>query len=215
MNDIQIIDFSVQVQADFKRPRIKSDADPVGIARKLVEEFGEVMDVQDAAFVSTDDIFDYSLTIPMFKGAGNVVLNSQSFSVTFKNGRNRQVLDYIVNAICQICGIVANQPIRQIGISFTAVATFKESTAYVGFMKRFEVPDKGVTAGGVILFASAGIVPGEIRLSVEKSLGYDNSLFISGSLSTPEPVRVELFHGLGDRLAELMQTQGLNLVLPP
>ncbi len=213
MLDAQIIDFTLQVQGDFQHPRIRKDADPIGIATRLAESFGDVLDLQDVTFVSTDELFGYSLTVPMFKGAGDVVLNPQSLSVTFRTGRTRQALNFIIDAICKIYGFAVDQPIRQNRVSFNAVASFAESQSYDGFMKQFQNPEKGVTAGGIILFASGKTVAGEARLSIEKALGHEKGLFVSAFISTTEVMGADLFKKLNERFTELTQSQGLNLTL--
>ena len=81
-------------------------------------------------------------------------------------------------------------------------------------MKRFENPEKGVTGGGIVCFASGGKVVGDLRLSIEKALGQDHAVFISAFLATTDAISVNSFTLLGDRLTELVQLHGLNLLLP-
>ena len=67
MQDLTITEFSLQVRADFLRPCIKGDANLVGLTRQISEFLGEFLDVQDATLTSTDELFGYSLTLPMFQ----------------------------------------------------------------------------------------------------------------------------------------------------
>ena len=164
--DINIVDFSLQTQADFVRPCIKSDANPIALTRQVSEAFGEFLDVQDVALTSTDELFGYTLTLPMFRGSAEIVLNSQSITLAFRNARNRQALGLITETSCKLLGLVTTREIRQNRVSFSCVAGFKSPAESESYMKRFENPEKGVTGGGIVCFASGGKVVGDLRLSI-------------------------------------------------
>jgi hypothetical protein len=65
----------------------------------------------------------------------------------------------------------------------------------------------------MILFASGGAVAGEARVSIEKALGHDKSLFVSAFILTTEVMGPDLLKKLNERFTELIQSQGLNLTL--
>jgi hypothetical protein len=213
MPDAHIIEFSLQVEADFLRPVTRDDANPSRVARQISESFGEFLDVRNTAIVSNDDLFDYSLTLPMFQGAATIILNSQSFSVALASGRNRKALKTMTEVICKLFGIVVNREVRQNRLNFSCIATFDDATEFQSYMKQFVNAAKGVTSGGSILFASAGRVKGELRLTVEKAVAQATGVFISAFIATTDPVTPDLFTGLEERITELLELKELKLAL--
>lgn len=211
--EIGVVEFSLQTQADFVRPCLKVDANLVSFVRQVAGAFGEFLDLQGVVLSSNDDLFGYTLTLPMFKGSAEIVLKPHSITVAFGNGRNLQALDLMIRTTCQFLDMVSARGIRQSRISISGIARFNSLDHAKTYTSRFENREMGVTGGGVVFFATGGSVEGEGRIIIEKTMGEDGTITISATMITPVIISAHTFECLGQRLLDLTRLHGLNLVL--
>ena len=211
---LQIKDFSVQTQTEFQQAISERQADLPSIAEKMVEHFGYVLRPKDVSLSSDRGFYDYRLSFKMFNGAADMVLTSTNVVTNFRDGQTNQALAIVGKSIETIYRIAVTRQIQVNQLNYAVHAEFDSAEAYQAHMAPFVSAKTGYLSGGKIIQAETGKFKGEFRLSIEKSIRFENAIYALAQFVTEEPFSDDLFRKMAERFNEITSVEGLNIELP-
>lgn len=214
MDNLQLKEFSLQTHAEFKQALTESKADLPAVAENFLTAFAGVMRTEDISLHSGDGLFSYRLTLRMFNGSADVVVSSKSVSASFRDGRSTQALNTVGKCIEWIWQIAVARPVNHQHLTFSAHAQFESQGAYERYMARYVDPSKGYLSGGKVIQASGREFEGELRFAVEKSVVFDNSIFVQCQFTTLATFNGGLLEKFAKRFGEITRHEGLELIIP-
>ena len=210
MRLVQVNDFSLTAAAEYQRPVSFGEAQLEEVAKALcAPPFGSAINATEISLTKQNELFAYTLFVPLFNGAGSITINAQRITVSFNQGRKREHLDLMIDCTLSAFNLVKVQPLKRSILSFTAHAVFDPPTEYVEHMKRYTSLSAGIVSGGLVLVTALPEIDGELRYVSEKSLALENAVFIAANASTTKEITKELFELLGRRLEATANVEGI------
>ena len=214
MQKLLIRDFSLQVHTEFERPAPESQVDLTAIADKLVAAFPYVLRTEDVSITSEKRPYDYRLLCKLFNGSADVTFASKNVILNFRDGRTGQALSLVAKSVEAICKIVAHRTIEFNQLTFAFHAQFESLERYTEHMAKFTDVDRGYLSGGRIVRAEARVLKGELRFSTEKSLVFDNGIFVNVQFLTQEALTNESLDQMAKRFSEIAGYEGFEFSFP-
>lgn len=210
---LQIKDFSVQTHTEFQQAISERQADLPSIAEKMMENFGYVLRPEDISRFSDGGFYDYRLTFKMFNGSADMVLTSKNVVASFRDGQTTRAMEIVGKSIEAICKITVTRQIQYNQLNFVAHAEFESPEAYQAYMGPFVNAEAGYLSGGKIIQAEAGKFKGELRLSIEKSIRFENAIYVLAQFFTAELFSEDLFRKMAERFNDVAAVEGLEFEL--
>jgi hypothetical protein len=217
MVQVKIIEFSVQAQADFQVPVPFDEAQLNQIAKTICQPPVShlVVAPREIALRRENALFKYDLSIPLLGGSAEIVINAQGASASFRQGRAKAHLKYIAESLVSILSASVRHPLRRLAATFSGHAVFDSPALYVDYMRQYTRGEPNVVSGGVVLTSSLQEWGGEVRYATEKSVAYDNALFVTCVGTTiRETISAEMvqafFKSLGERFEEIAKVNTLE-----
>ena len=210
MQKLLIKDFSLQVLTEFERPIPENQMDLTAIADKLVAAFPYVLRTEDVSITSEKRPYDYRLLCKLFNGSADVALTSKNAISSFRDGRTEQALKLVGKSVEAIYNIVALRKIQFNQLTFAFHAQFESLERYTEHMAKFTDADRGYLSGGRIVQADARVLKGEVRFSSEKSLLFDNGIFVNVQFLTQDALTTETLDKMAKRFSEIAGYEGLE-----
>lgn len=214
MQKLLIRDFSLQAHTEFERPISAGQAELTTRADKMLEAFPYVLRTEDISILSEKKPYDYRLVFRMFNGSADVTFASKSVISSFRDGKTAQALSLVSKSVDAIYKIMVNRPIQFNQLTFAVHAQFDPPETYKEYMAKFVSTERGYLSGGKIVQADARDFKGELRFSTERSVGFENSLFVNVQFLTQEPLTSEMLDKMAKRFAEIASFEELELVFP-
>jgi hypothetical protein len=212
MRSVQIKDFSLSTTVDYERAVAYGDAKLEEVAKAFcAPPLATAVNTTTINLEKQNDLFSYSLFIPLFNGAGSATIDAQRINVLFKQGNERGHLDLMIDFTLKILAVASTRPTKQSLMSFTGHAVFDAPSDYAEYMKRFTSLSAGILSGGAVLVGALPEVDGELRYASEKSLAYENALFLAANGKTTKEVSKDLFESMGKRFEALAGADGISL----
>lgn len=210
MRLVQINDFSLSTAAEYQQPVAFSEARLEEVAKALCAvPLGSSINATEISLTKQNELFAYTLFVPLFNGAGSITIDAQRITVAFKQGRNKGHLDLMIDCTLSAFNLVKAQPLKRSFLSFMAHAVFDPPTEYTEHMKRYTSLSAGMVSGGVVLVTALPEIDGELRYASEKSLALENAVFIAANASTTKEITKDLFEFLGNRLEATAHVEGI------
>ena len=171
------------------------------VAKALISSrCGEFLNAVDISLTKQNELFSYTLSVPLFNGAASIVINSQGVTVLFKQGRTEGHLKLMIELTLEALKMAKVGEVKRSVISFTAHAMFNPPAGYAEHMKRFTQLAPTVVSGGLVMVTQIPEIDGELRYASEKSLAYNDALFIVSNSVCQRDVTAELFKTLEAKL---------------
>jgi hypothetical protein len=200
MRHVRIQEFSLSTSIEYRRPVVLGDAKLDSVARALaLPPCGDFLNPADISITKQNELFSYSLSVPMFNEAASVAVNSQGVTVSFKQGRTKDHLELMRKLTLAALDIAKVEETKRSLVSFNAHAVFDPPSDFVGHMKRFTELAQNVVSGGLVLVVTLPEIDGELRYASEKSLVYPDSLFFAANAVCQRDLEPELFETLAAR----------------
>lgn len=214
MQKLLIKDFSLQAHIEFERPISEAQAELSARADKMLESFPYVLRTEDISVQSERKPFDYRLVFRLFNGSADVTVGCKNVISNFRDGRTAQALDLVSKSVDAIYKIMVNRPIQFNQLTFGVHAQFDPPESYKEYMMKFVDAERGYLSGGKIVQADAREFKGELRFSSERSVVFENSLYVNVQFLTQEPFTPELSEKMAKRFAEIAGLEGIELAFP-
>lgn len=211
MRPVQIKEFSLSTSVEYERPVAYREANLEEIAKAFcAPPLGTAVDPMGVNVNKQNDLFSYSLFIPLFNGAASVTISAQRTNVVFNRGSQKEHLDLMVDYTLRILLLAGARPSKQTQLSFTAHAVFEEPAHYEEHMRRFTSLSEAILSGGTVLVSRVPEVDGVLRYASEKSLAYEHGVFLAASATTPKEAAKDLFQLMAKRLEALASLDGIS-----
>lgn len=211
MQQVKIIEFTVQTQADFQIPVPIEEAQLKEIAKNICKPpVASFVDPVDISLNEEDGLFGYDLLIPFTGGLGEVEINAKSVLTSFKQGRAEAHLKFIAESLTSIFKISVRHPVKRCSTTVTAHAIFDSVENYKSYMDQYSRGDSKILSGGVILASALPDWGGEVRFGIERSVGYENGLFVTCTGTTTKEISQDFFKALAERFTEIAKFHGLE-----
>lgn len=201
MRKLQIQEFALSTSVEYRLPILLNEANLAEKARALVaSSCGPFLNPAEIALSKQNELFSYSLSVPLFNDSASLILNALGATISFKQGRTREHLDLMVKTSVAALEIAKAAEVKRSALAFTAHAVFDSQEEYLEHMKRFTSLGGGITSGGLVLVAAMPEIEGELRLVFEKSLLYENALFLASNAFCARNADASLYDVLAARL---------------
>jgi hypothetical protein len=214
MQKLLINDFSLQVLTELEQSVPEGKVDLTDIAEKLVAAFPYVLRPEDVSINRNRRPYDYRLLCKLFNGSADVSFASKTVISNFRDGRTGQALNLVAKSVEAIYKIVVLRPVQFNQLTFLCHAQFESADKYKDHMAKYVDVNRGYLSGGRIVQAEGRVFKGEMRLSTEKSLGFENSLFINAQFVTQEALTNEAFEQMAKRFNEIAGYEGFEFSFP-
>ena len=126
-----------------------------------------------------DEAFNYELSFSLFNGNATFKASAERLHVEFQNVVGERDFEILGDCIVKTYEHVPFPEIARTTITANAHAVMSSVDESLAYLQPFAKPEKGITSGGAIARVRCEIWPKEIRVSVEKSLGYPAGLFLT------------------------------------
>jgi hypothetical protein len=210
----KVQDFSMSTSCEYSLPVSFGDAKLHEIAKAIcASAIGEYATVGEIRISKQDDLFAYSLFIPLFSGAASISLNAQSVTIGFKQGRTKAHLNLMNEYTLKTMQLVQPPQTKRTTFSYAAHAVFDPPSGYAQYMARFADAAAGIISGGVMWTTDLPELRGELRYSTEKSLLFANGIFVSAGGAYASLPSNEVLKTLGKRLDTLSAHDGVQFSL--
>jgi hypothetical protein len=210
MRLLQIQEFSLSAAVEYRRPVALSEAKLDSVAKGLVSPpCGDYVNPADISLAKKNELFSYTLSVPLFNGAASIVVNAQGITVSFKQGRTNDHLELMIRLILAALDAAKVEEVKRSLLNFTAHATFNASSDYMEHMKRFTELAPNVVSGGLVVVTQIPEIEGELRYASEKSLGYSDALFFAANTVCARDVTADLFTTLAQRFEAAAALDGI------
>ena len=210
-----IKEFTYQTTTFFASPIPKDKAGASQIVENLRGVIGGMIDIKNISLLARDDLFDYRLLVPIFGGAGQIIVDAYSVTSTLPKGVTKQNLDLVVDCFENVFKSAVVNPRAQNKITFMAHCIFASASDYSEHMKPFIDSECKITSGGRVLIAEGLKFAGIARISTEKSDPFENAIFICSNCLTNEPIERDLVARMSARSSELLAKLDLEVTFDP
>jgi len=194
MSMVRIQEFSLSTTIEYLRPVVFGDSRLDGVAKALaLLPFGDFLKPTEISIAKQNDLFAYTLSVPMFNGSASIVINAMGITVAFKQGRNKEHFDLMKKLTLAALETGKVGEVKRSLLSFEAHAVFEPHSGYLEHMKRFTDLSSNVISGGVVLVTKIPEIEGELRYASENSLAYPQGLFFATNAVCKRDVTPDLF----------------------
>jgi hypothetical protein len=201
MRVVRIQEFSLSTVVEYRRPVALRDAKLTDVAKLLaMPPCGDFVNPVEISIIKQNELFAYTLSVPLFNGAANIVINAQGITVSLKQGKTKDHLDLMIKLTLAALQASKVEEVKRSQISFTAHAVFDPPSDYGEHMKRFTAMAQNVMSGGLVLVTKLLDIEGELRYASENSLVYSDGLFLAANAVCHADVSAGLFETLAAKL---------------
>lgn len=214
MLSAKVQDFSLSMACEYSLPVPFNEANLREVAKAICASvIGQFATTADIRLSKQDELFAYSLLIPLFNGAASINLNAQGVTVAFKQGRTMTHLNLMTEYSLKTIQFVQPPQTKRTAFTYAAHAVFDPPSGYVEYMGRFANASLGITAGGVLWAAEIPECSGELKYATEKSLSFANGIFVTASGFHVGIPSKELLEMVAKRLEALAEHDGVRFTL--
>ena len=200
MRLVRIQEFSLSTAVEYRRPVVLGDAKLEGVAKVLaLPPCGDFLNPADISIAKQNELFAYTLSVPLINGAASIVTNAQGITVSFKQGKTKDHLALMMKLTLAAFEAAKVEEVKRSLISFNAHAVFDPPSDYAKHMKRFTELSQNVVSGGLVLVTQLPEIQGELRYASEKSLVYPEGLFFAANAVCQKDVSAGLFETLAGK----------------
>jgi hypothetical protein len=200
MRHVRIQDFLLSTAVEYHRPVVFGDAKLDSVAKSISQPpCGDFLNPADISVTKHNELFSYTLSIPLFNGAASIVVNSQGITISFKQGKTKEHLALMIKLTLAALEVAKVEKIKRSLITFNAHAVFDPPSDYAEHMKRFTGLGQNVVSGGIVLVTQLPELEGELRYASEKSLAYPDGLFFAANAVCQKDVTPALFEALAGK----------------
>lgn len=210
---LSIKEFGINTEHVFARPVPFERADFLSLSEAMLKSFSLALLPKDILLDQGDRLFNYRLTFGLFDGSADATLTSAGLATAFRNGRNRKALDLVGNCLVAIDAVIQRHQIDFRRLTFAAHAQFSSAEEFNAQMAEIADISRGYSAGGVILRSSKNPFTGELRFSTDKSLVYENALFVGCEFLVKDVFSGDLLKKMAERFAEVATDADLKVDL--
>ncbi|HEV2393001.1 MAG TPA: hypothetical protein VG146_11640 [Verrucomicrobiae bacterium] len=138
MHVARVQEFSLSTLYEFKIPVPFAEAKLEEVAKAIcASPLGFATNPLDFTILRHNQLFSYSLTVPIYNHVGQVTVSGQAISINFKQGRGTDQLDTMVDATLN-CLAAINPPVaKRFAVTFAAHAVFENPQHYSEYMNRY------------------------------------------------------------------------------
>jgi len=200
MRLLQVQEFSLSTAVEYRRPVAVGEAKLDSVAKALASPpCGDFLNPVDISLAKQNELFSYTLSVPLFNGAASIVINAKGVTVSFKQGRTKDHLDLMIRLTLAALETAKVVEVSRSILSFTTHAIFDPPSDYAEHMKRFTGLAPSVVSGGLVVVTQIPEIEGELRYASEKSLAYLNALFIASNSVCQRDVTADIFKIMGEK----------------
>ena len=212
MADITTKVCGVTFESFFKTAVLFRDSRCDEVCQKFLEAFASYgLKPAQVVVKSGDHTFNYEISFSLFNGNGSFKVTSEKIEISLQNATSDKDLEIVQECIAKVYEHVPLPEIRNTSISVSSHAAFASSEAMLDYVSRYAKPEKQIVSGGVIAYILCEKWKEEIRLMIDKSLVYPNSIFWGWSTSHQgNNISRELLSNLKDVLSESVAKLDLN-----
>ena len=215
MRLLKIQEFALSTAVEYRRPVILGEAKLDAVAKSLASPpCGNFLNAADISLIKQSELFSYTLSVPLFSGAANIIINAQGITISFKQGRTNEHLDLMIKLTLAALGTAKVEEVKRSLLSFTAHAVFDPPSDYAEHMKRFTGLAANVVSGGLVVVTQIPDVEGELRYASEKSLAYTDALFFAANSVCQRDVTADLFKTMGERFEAAAALEDIGFKKP-
>jgi len=194
----------VTLESVFKKAVLFRDAQFDAVAQKSLETFGSygLRPLQIVAR-SGDQAFNYDLSFSFFSGNATFRISSEKLDISLQNATSDKDLEIVQDCVAKV---YEHLPLPEIGhsaVSVNAHATFRSIEEMQRYLSKYANPSMQVVVAGVTAYIRCQNWSEEIRLSIDRSLAYQEGIFLVWSTTyRGNKLSRELLKTLADVLAE-------------
>jgi hypothetical protein len=179
MIELAIKVFSVNVEIPFLKPRVFSKEQVDNIAAWLTSpDTGFALRPEQVHLRAVDVVFDYQLNAQFFGGNGFFAFNSQKVVFAAQNAKGKADGDLLIEVVNRFLRMFAVPEKLMVLFSANAHAKTEAVSTRNDYLSRFRF-DQRITGPGIVGFVRLDDWPEDVKLLVEPSLGFDDSLFLA------------------------------------
>ena len=186
MEQIQTVLLNITLDAIFGCPRPFDSAYLRDQSAKLLNglaQFG--VTASDISLKRNDELYDYELSIRMFRGVGNFKLTSDKATTVLKDARTASDFATVRDCLIIISSLLDLTPGMVTSIIIELHANLQSQSRAEFFSKLLNKVDEQILEGAVLYRSSTGF-QGDIRLALERSniiIGQNSiSIFWNGAI---------------------------------
>jgi hypothetical protein len=204
MRLVKIQEFSLSTVVEQKCPVAYAEARLEEIAKALcASPCGEYLVPSDISLSKQNELYSYELSVPLFGGSSSITVNSQNITVLFNKGATRDHLQLMIGLTLAALRIAGIQQAKRSVLSFSMHAVFESPSEYDEHMRRFTSLSVDIKSGGHVLVAALPDLDGELRYMSEKSISYQQGVFIAASAIVRNGVTEDSYASLRGRFESL------------
>src|SRR5438477_9140324 len=119
MRLVHIQEFSLNTAVEYESPVQLREARLETIAKALcASSIAPFINPAEISRTQQNDLYAYSLSVPMFGGAAGIAINAQSVTVTFKQGKSDAHLKLMLDLTLDVLRLAKVQDVKRSLASF-------------------------------------------------------------------------------------------------
>lgn len=198
MRLLRMLEFSLNTNVEYSRPVPIYEAKLGEAARALLEsECAPFINPTEISLTKQNELYGYEMSVPMFNGASNILVNGLGITLAFRQGRTTENLNLVIKLTLAGLQVLKRNEVKHSTVTFNAHAVFAAASDLPEHMKRFVALGNNVISGGTILEVVVPELDGQLRYASEKSLAYPNALYFAGNAVCLRDVSIDMFKILG------------------
>jgi hypothetical protein len=158
-----------------------------------------------------DQLFNYELSFALFNNQASFRLSGEHLFVTIQNARTEPDVRTLIDAIVRSQKCLPNDMSCRSNFQAIAHAMFATEEDFNAFFAPFADLAKGIVDGGRILLVREKDWQLKVRLALERSIVFKNSVFITWWTEQASLVDLEKLKEIADKFGKSLQKAGLEI----
>jgi hypothetical protein len=203
---------SVSLEVIFDTPVPYNSAGLVTIAKAFLEKFAvHGLRPNNLSQNPGDQLFNYELSFSLFNNQAHFKLSAERLLVTIQNARTEADVKTLIDALVRVQQCFPNDMACRTNFQAVAHAAFPNEADYDVFFAPFADTTNDIVDGGRIVFVKEKDWPFKVRLAIERSIVFKNSVFITWWTEQAGMVDLENFKVIADKFGKSLQKTGLEI----
>ena len=203
---------SVSLEVVFSTPISFSPAKLSAVASALIEQFtGYGLKPSAISQNIGDQLFNYELAFSLFNNQGQFRLTGERLFANIQNARTDTDVKTLIDALVRVQKCLPPDTACRTNFQAVAHAAFANENDYSKFFAPFIDSSADIVDGGRLVFIKEASWPSKVRLSIERSIMFQNSVFITWWAEEAGMVDLEKIKEIADKFGKSLQKVGLEI----
>ncbi len=186
--------YSVSMTSWFADVVPYAEASLPALAKKILLRFGGYgLRPLEIVQREGDRLFDYDLSFALFNRSGTIRLTAEGVYASFQNAKDSNDANLISDCLVGIGETLSDRRMREHRLEASVHASLSSTAERDNFLAGLGPADRGLQITGCILSTPAAGSFGEGRFLVDRSLVFQEAVFLDWAVQFPHSPNKELF----------------------